>query len=257
MPRYLYAVCLILLATTSGCAITLNTPVLRFDSPESQGKLGKGFVAGSFAGDADLTIVPDTTAQPPLDRKSYATSVVGAVSSGVGITEGLDLGIFVPASAIGTAPLMLKAKYQFLGSHRIEKAPDSFALAATFGLGGASQSKTDTSSLNNVTATSDSSFGAVDFGALAGYRFNPWFLLYSGVFYTDYFYSSTIHQSQTGGPTTDYTFKGNASQTSLAVGTEFDFGHFVMRLEGALAYSSSGPANKTVAFGGGQWGFQW
>ena len=260
MQRFSCLIGFLALGTTA-CAITLNTPVLRFDSPESQGKLGKGYVAGSFAGDSDLTIIPDTTAQPPVDSKSYSTTVVGAVSSAVGITEGLDLGIFFPASAStnasGTAPLMLEAKYQFLGSHRIERTPGSFALAATLGLGGASDSKSDTNSLNSITANSDSDFEAIDVGAIAGYRWTSWYLLYSGIFFTDYFYSSTIHQSQNGVPTNNYTFSGNAGQTVLTVGSEFDFGHFVMRLEGAIASGKSGSVNNTDVFGGGQWGFQW
>jgi hypothetical protein len=247
-------------ALSGGCAITMNMPVVRFESPEAQGELGKGFVGVGYAGDNDLTVVSDTTSASLSDARTFSPSRVVSLLFGMGLLERLDLGFRSSGSILGpltgAAPTVLGLKYQLLGAPRATAQPGQFALALSAGGGWKSQQKTDSDSFTSISATSEAKFTQWDLALIGGYRFSPSGLVYSSLFHAPFHYSATVVQSGTGA-NPPFTVEGDATQTGVSLGLELSWKYLLTRLEGAYAVASSGGAVSRGIWGGGMIGAQW
>lgn len=246
----------------TGCAIIVNTPSVRFDTPEARGKLGKGYIGIGGTVTKAVTVVSLTTSTPPATQPSQDSGLSIPIFGGLGILERLDLELKgQPAYAYSgaTSPTLLRAKYQILGRTRAQNDAGFEAgpvLATTFGGGFSQLSTSNHQTTPDVTARGETLTFAGDLGAVGGYRFTSWYLLYTGVAYTFYSVAGTITQS--GSTTGSYPFSGLIHHASADLGMRFDIAFFWVQLEGALSYatlgSSSGPVLPTV---GGALGFQW
>lgn len=221
-----------LLPLLSGCAITMQMPVARMDSPEVQGELGKGYVGGGLAIANKLTIIPDVTASPPQTASpSFDPSLVVPIKGGLGLWERMDLDFQV----VSSSPALGRVKIQLLGEPRQEAKQGNFSLSLTAGggLGGRNDRDTNTI-LTNVTANYTIDYYAWDVAMILGYRAGERFLIYGGPFFTHYYFRGTIDQTINNTVQPQRLFSGHATQGGLNAGAHWEFGRF-FELKGEAA----------------------
>lgn len=253
--KFVHLLVFVALSLSSGCAIGLNMPTVRFDSPEARGKPGSGSIGIGAATSHYLEIIPDTTANPPVDRRSFQRSFNFPARVEFGILARLDIELRAPMATFGTAPAILKLKYQVIGEPRSTAKMGNFALAVS--AGGALTSNETTHYGGSINAVTDASFNGFDLAGLAGYRVSDPILLYGGVFYTRYNFDGTITQTGSGAIAAPYTFAGHAEQSGLNFGASAGGGGFNIRAEMAAAFAFSGGARIQSLQGGLMLGFEW
>ena len=218
-----------------GCAITLNLPANRFESPEAQGGQSLYF-EGGVQGANQLVIVPLTTADPPrVDSPSFRRSSSSALlGAGIGLFSRLDLGVRIVAHA----PTLLKVKYQILGPGRLKSEPRTFSLAVSGGIGTSRKSQQDHDGFTSVDANSESQFLTYDGSLIGGYRSSRSMLLYGSVFST----TTEVDGSITVLPSSSVSsFRGDARQRGASLGLELKTGSLGLMMEagyGAATYHS-------------------
>jgi len=231
------------IASLSGCALSLNMPTVRFESPEAQGTLGHGYVALGAAGGNDLTIIPDTTASNPTEQTSFSGSGNIPVMVGLGILDRLDIEGRLQGALNGTSVPLLTAKYELIGAPRSRAKTGNFALAATLGGGAASETQND-GNLGSTSAATDVHFWEFDSSLIAGYRIADNVMIYGGPFYSHYGFHGTDTQSG-GGAAAPLIFAGTANQSGINVGQAMDMGPVEIKAELAYAYATSEGANNS------------
>ena len=249
-----------LLLTTAlasgGCAIVINTPSLRYDSPEAQGK-GKGYVGTALGQTRDVTLVSNTTTNPPATTAGQAPGVAWPIYTGLGVLDRMDVELRLPLiNMLDVSAYLLRAKYQWVGATRAEGATSGFNLATTLGIGGTTGNRTDSDSLTSVSAVISGSLWAADAGVVAGYRVSPWFMPYGSLAASFYGLSGTIARTS-GGTTVTNAISGNIQQASLNLGAQFDIKMFFAKLESSLSYTVAGSLAVVAPAAGVAIGLQW
>jgi|GEM_PF-4938765 len=226
----------------SGCAITVNMPVNRFETPETQGDQ-KFFVEGGTQGSNKVIIVNDITlAALDVESPSFERSNVGAIfGGGFGILPRLDLGIRL----LGNAPAQFKAKYQIMGNGRASAAPEQFSLAVSAAVGSSSSSQSR--SATSISARSSTDFFTLDGSLIGGYRFNESTLVYSSVFYTNTSVDGSITQTPSNNIT---TFQGAAIQRGANLGVELSAKKVGLMAELGFGFARYKSATAQQWFGG-------
>lgn len=219
----------------TGCAITLNVPVNRFESPESSGS-GQIFLEGGIQGASKAIIVSNTTASPPdVNSPAFERTSAGTVGVGVGILERVDLSV---RGQVNT-PSLLKAKLQLLGSSSSRAARGTFSLAVSAGIGMGNKSQQDADVFTPVTAVSDVDFITYDAAVIAGYRLSPSVLLYGSGYRTRISVDGKVTQIS---PSTIARFNGSAIQDGATLGLEMRTAYMSVMLEmgyGSARYQSA------------------
>ena len=231
---------LILILALSGCAISVNIPINRFDSPETTGKLGRVEVAGSGGAEDEITLTSDYTVTPPNTTNPYL--VVGTfarVLGGVGLLESLDVEVRNFDE--------LWAKWQIIGDPRLTAQAGNFALAVTGGAGYGQTTSTNSSLFNpNVTGSLSETQDWVDGAIVLGYRFAPIFLVYGGPFARATYYNGNWSLTPVSGSSaqpSSGTYSGSVTTTGGNLGVELGTALFQARIEAAYANESAGVLN--------------
>ncbi|MEO8199145.1 MAG: hypothetical protein ABI679_01365 [Gemmatimonadota bacterium] len=226
MARTSVFVALIAGPLLSGCAITLNLPANRFESPETQGSQGLYLEAG-VSGANKVVLVPSISASPPdVNSPAIVHENSGAAfGGGVGIVPRLDLGVHFN----GNAPTVFRAKYQFIGSGRSTTHAGIFSLAVSAGIGASKRDDSYRDTFSSTQGASTTKFITYDGSIIAGYRFSSSMLLYGSVFYTTTDVDGTITQTPTNNVA---QFRGDARQKGANLGIELNTGHLGLIVEG-------------------------
>lgn len=245
MKSYVFILSLVLIL--SGCAITVNIPVNRFDSPETTGKLGRVKVAASGGGTDEVTLTPDYTATPPNTTSPYLdTGVFARVTGGVGLLDNLDVELRNFSE--------FWAKYEIFGDSRLNAQAGNFALAVTVGAGYGQNSSTNSNTIRNLQGNVSQSEYWGDAALVLGYRLSPMFLFYGGPFARSTRYSGSYTLTPgtfasdgsftASGPTPAATsFSGNVTSTGGNLGVELGSTLYQIRIEAAYANENSGTMN--------------
>lgn len=222
---------------SASCA-SIHSTSLRFDSPESQGKLFKSYLGTGAGNSRSYSVLGDVTVASPTQTTSILDGVSAMVFGGMGILERLDVELrvishFAVESAV--SPYVLRAKYQLLGQTRLqseESFQQGFKLSALGGFGFNTMNRS--SSALGINATVNALLLVGDFAVVTGYRFASWYMLYHSLAYTLSSLGGNV--VQTGTITAQPTFNRLAHHVALSLGNQFDIKSFWIKLEGALNY---------------------
>lgn len=229
----------------SGCAVTVDVPTNRFDSPETTGKLGRLKLEADFGGSNSVVLTPDITAKAPdTAHPTFDTTKFLDVMAGVGLMDKLDVDVRTDGG------LAFEVKYQFLGAPRMTAKAGNFALAATL-MGGGSTYNQDSSGLVGAGHVDQSAYFA-DAALVAGYRVLDPVLIYGGPFIRDTKFSGSYTQSSSiGAPSTSAgNYSGDVMSTGANIGVELGLPLVQFKLEGAYSNAKSGSVNTGRFFGG-------
>jgi hypothetical protein len=235
-----------------GCAITMNMPASRFESPETRGKLLKVQLDGGLQGSHTVVVVNDITANPVqvnspgFDRSN--ASFRGAF--GLGIFRDLDLSL----KLAWNSPTLFQVKYQILGKPELETQVGNIALAVTAAIGTLQGTGSAAGVLNNLAAKYDLTATTYDLALIAGYRFHETFMVYGGPFVTSTSFSGHVDQTTTSVST--FPFSGTAGQAGLNVGIQWDSTVVYAKLEEAWSAAHAGSATQSGFFTGGTFGIR-
>lgn len=228
-----------------GCAITVNLPVNRFETPESQGERTIDLEAG-VQGAHKLVLVPNSTATgvPQLDAPFFqhvGSTAMGGV--GIGLVNGVDISV---RGQVNT-PSLLKVKVQLLGPPAAEPRPGAFSLAVSGGFGFGRKTEVDEDPFSSITAESQTTFNTYDASLIAGVRLSRSTLLYSSVYRTLITVDGDIRQTGPSIPMfIDYAYGKTARQTGGTLGIEVRSHHLGGMIEigyGSAEYQSAETSN--------------
>jgi hypothetical protein len=232
-----------LLLVFSGCAVTLNLPVNRFDSPETRGELGRGHVEAAIEGAHELTIIPDVTGNPAQVNARTLERATGLRMGGeLGLLDRLDVAL----KARSNTPMELEAKFQALGDPEKSAKEGNVALALSAAGGAGSSTKTGSDGFNGISGTAETDFTTAEFAAIGGYRPADSLLIYGGPFHALAHYSGTL--TQTGTSTPRLLYSGTARQTGANAGLQWDGPRFSLKGEIAWSVATADASAKQVGF---------
>lgn len=240
----------------SGCAVNVNIPANRFESPESLGPVrdkGKVEMGGGLGGSnniifsQDFTLYPIEPATPPIQRAVADVYVTG----GIGLLDKFDLGArYVTHSS----PLLIFAKYQFLGPAAPDAKAGDTSFAAT--LGGGFTSKSGSSSLGGDVTGYELGIISADAAVIGGYRIADHLLAYGGPFVTNSWISGSRNVTPFGSSVESTSlFSATALQPGGNLGVMFGTGP-VLKLEGTFAHASVGSVSKSNFYFGVELAFR-
>lgn len=236
---YLFILCSAATLTPGCSTIKFGVPAARFDSPEVNGAFKEYRIDAGLAGTQTILLTDDfTTTQPNTQRPKITTgNLTMPVNLSFGFEERIDLEL---KPSVDFAPGLVQMKYQILGATRKERAFNSFALAATGGLGGGM-------SLNNKGSNDRfATYGIMgDTALIVGYRLNPSFLTYGGGYYRTLGYNGTY---QYGSPLTSGTFRGALHQLGANFGISLDFERVSLKTEVTRTYLTAGESKSATTF---------
>lgn len=220
MKKLLSVLALGLLCSCSS-SVDFHMPSQRFLSPETAGGLLKG--NGSIGRHASQKVVVlQNTNSNPVDQSS-------SINSAGGLALGGDLGLFKRldfyARAFNDSPLMLGAKFQFLGDPDRTKPGIKVSVAAGYGSVEEEEKNDEFEIVNNeVESTVKADYTRVDYSAHIGYRFNEHFMLYFSAGKADYATEGEVFQGGNSvlkykeeGDSIDYNLGGVISKKSISI----------------------------------------
>ncbi len=255
---------LLVVAFAQGCTIAVNNSMMRFDSPEASGKLGKGYVGLGFGGSRDTVLVSNTVTTPPSKNVSHSPNFYHfPFIQGIGLAERLDLEIRAPFTLLSSNsvglfanyPYLLRGKFQFIGKTRAEEPESGFSLAAVLGAGWNSVGGSG-SGTSSVSVATSASLLAGDAGLVAGYRVAPWFMPYMAASYSVLWVTGTLAQTVSS-TTTNYALNESVHQTGLNLGLQFDVKAFFTKVEGGANFAVSSSVISWLPTLGVMIGVQW
>lgn len=208
-----------------GCSdLTLNLPVSRFESPESNGKLWQTNFGASVAQEREVTVVDDAASRPPVLNKVTVNK-----NSELALFLSLGLSKMIDAKIRGKlSDEQLLVKIQLLGQSAIEAVPGNFSLAITGAIGGGTVTRSGDQAITFGPANSNwsgtASYFSDDLALILGYRFNEWLLLYGGPYMTEYNAKASVHQDATSdgnNPAADYSLREYGRNTGANLALQF------------------------------------
>ena len=214
--------------STTGCA-HYYFPANQLEIPEASGSLGKGRIELlGFESGSDLVAAPVRIRSGVYDRQhTFMNPVFGAM---FGINSRLELGVRYEVQA----PLLLRAKYQFLGVPESQSTPGSWSLAGIFTPG----------FMLGTAGGQQQTYLYLSGGLLAGFRAWKNHLFSIGSYY------SLANLSGTSSTT------GSGSQISAIVGYQYDLEDFFIRGEESYTVGKYAGAEIKALFGAAQLGFR-
>lgn len=224
----------------AGCAITVNLPVNRFETPESQGSHTINLEAG-IQGANKLVVIPNTTAPgiPAVDSPFFQRVGSAAVAGiGIGLVNRLDLSVRAQVNT----PSLLKLKFQLLGPPAADPRAGTFSLALSGGIGFGRKTEMDDDPFSSVTAESRADFNTYDASVIAGYRLSRSTLLYGSVYRTSVTVDGNVRQTDNGNQVAEFDFGKTATQQGGTLGIEVRSHHVGGMIEigyGSARYQSA------------------
>ena len=240
----------------SSCAVTLNLPTSRFDSPEAKGEPGK-FRLDMLAleGNESLILTQDYTAQgpnfdnPAIERAglSYRAAV------GFSVLERADIDL----KFHWNSPLMLQAKYQILGEPKTRASEGNVSLSWSLAAGRSSDQRSGSSLFERTTAVLMSTrYTVYDTGAILGYRISDATVAYGGPFYSYYSIEGERTLKPYKGTSTVESFSGSPRVAGVNLGVEVGVGpSAVFMLEYSYVRTAAGATITNESFAGAEFGF--
>lgn len=161
----------------SNCAIKTRLPLNHLQSPETTGT--KASLDASLIGVATQVITSDKYATNPTSLGPYIAppEYTGQLGFMKGVIERLDLG----ARYTIEGPLMVQAKYQWIGDSQVTAKAGNFSLATILGVGGSFDGGDGTSF--GTQAKHSIGIVAGEINAVVGYRLADPLLLFGGPFF--------------------------------------------------------------------------
>lgn len=239
------------IAFLSGCAVTVDVPANRFDSPETLGKRWRVKVQGDYGGENSVVLTPYlSSAQPNTKDPQFLPTRFVRVGGGVEFFDNFDVEL--------RSLLDLHVKYQLLGDPRLTAKQGNFALAVTGTLGTGGSKDSYSPLFGSTTVRSEQNEVFFDGAIIAGYRVADPVLLYAGPFarYTDFHGTFETTDASTGASSGVSKYSGNVVTTGANLGAEVGTPLFQLKGEVAYANVKSGSLNTGRAYAGISLAFQ-
>lgn len=231
----------------AGCTtLHAELPANRFESPEVNGTNHRFGIQGSIGAAHNYQIVPDASARPP-DFSAPSIDDDGLVGLGAsfGLVDALDIAV---KGTFGPSPTLFQVKYQLFGATHREAQEGDVSLAITGAVGGGRNTKAgDQSGVfgpggHNWNGSVEEK--TTDVAIIAGERIAKHFLMYGGLFYSNYTINSTLDQQESDdhtSPAMSYSSTTTGYQKGINGGIEFQGGPGIVQVE--VVYSDSHAAN--------------
>jgi len=246
--------------TTACSTITTTVPANRFDTPEVSGGLLKGSFEFGLQGSHDLTIIQDTSINPPntADPTFKRVNDDFYLGGAIGVIDRLDLQLKAPLSQ----RQMFQAKFQIAGDPVSVAKAGNTSLAVSAGISPHTTSGSNTHLFQNVSnASYNIDFLAYDAAVIGGYRLTNTVLIYASAFAYFNNYDGKLTQTLGGASTQEYTFDGKVKQRGGNLGVMLSANEMFLKLEGVYSsvivnQLSGSDSTKRTYFGlsiGGNW----
>lgn len=241
-----FTLLLVILPVVTGCALTLNQPVNRFESSEVSGRRGQISMGGALSSRASQAVYSKDVElfEPNVNDPKYESTDSLLVRANFGLNEKMDFGLKYSDNGLAFA----QVRYQPLGVTRVRAHEGDFSLTTGASLGFWSTSHSGTSFLSTYTIDSLTTFTGYELSVAPGYRiFDDW-LVYVAPFYARTGLSGSWKQTKISDKTViERNYSGNATSSGVNVGTEFFSGpRFSVTVEAGYAHNRAGNSSESV-----------
>ena len=152
----------------------------------------------------------------------------------MGLFDRLDMGV----KTSWNGPVILQAKYQFLGAPELRARSGNVSMAVTFGAGVTEPSGDSTVAGSGTTSHTNLTLTTYDIAWIAGVRVAETWMIYGGGFLGSTSFSGTINQS--GAAVGALPVQGSTTDAGGNLGLQLDSVLGALKIEEAWVYASVG-----------------